>query len=66
MGLATTVVSTPTWSIQVRDRPIDLAHHRRVAAGGDRVGGFRVGGVGGVGGGGGGAGRLGFRRLPFN
>jgi hypothetical protein len=43
------LVSTPRGSIQARDRRIDLAYHRRVAAGGDRrpgggkVGGFRVG-----------------------
>jgi hypothetical protein len=38
-------VSTPTCQIQARDRPIDPAHHRRVAAGWDRVGG-RSGGLG--------------------
>jgi hypothetical protein len=31
-------VSTPTCQIQARDRPIDPAHHRRVAAGWDGLG----------------------------
>jgi hypothetical protein len=42
------LVSTPTWSIQACDRPIDLAPHRRAAAEGDRVEG-RSGGLGWVG-----------------
>jgi hypothetical protein len=45
---ASSLVSTPTWWIQARDRPIDLANHRRAAAEGDRVEG-RSGGLGGLG-----------------
>jgi hypothetical protein len=37
-------VSTPTCETQARNRRINPAHHRRVAAGGDRVGG-RSGGL---------------------